>query len=124
LEDAALYYQHCEDDLRKSLKPNDIDVYFASRITSEDNTEKDSIERITGNDNYVLDFFKKNENGIADCYGHQEKKYVFVLKSFRSYDFNTFLINVLLVDDLLDIIYDYVDFESIEPAISTVFEYY
>ena len=123
LEDAALYYQHSKEVFYKSLKPIEIDVYFASRDTSEDNIVEDSIERITNNNNYVLEFFKRNENGIDDCWGHQNKKYVFVLKSFRSNDFNALLINTLPIDDLLDIIYDYVDFESIEPAISTVFDY-
>lgn len=118
LEDVALYCEHGDDTFYKSLKANEIDVYFVPRIapeTIEDPAVEHIISRITDNDNYILDFLKENENGIDDTCEHYDKKYVFVLKSFRLNDLNAILINTLPVVDLLNIIYDYVDFESIEP---------
>lgn len=115
-------YNELDKKIQNPIKSSELEIFCACQITRISHTNniitENSIKKMLDGENYVLDFFRKNETALDEETGHEEYMYVFVLKSIRSNDFNSLLVNILPVV-LLDIIYLYVDSEY--PDISDIF---
>ncbi len=115
-------YYHClagNNNYYHSIKPCELDIYCVTQITHTDTKSEESVGRMNQNDNYVLDFFETNKEILSENIGCTEHVYVFVPKSIRLNDF--YQTTKYLPIELLDIIYMYVDFESVEPNVSDIF---
>ncbi len=104
----------------------DFDLYYVMKHKKFDRkTNKEIINeqvtKIIDNDEFVTKFFCKNNDNIIDITYDMEFKYVIVCKNILSTEFQK-LLEIPRI--LSDIIYTYIDFESVEPIVSEILPIY
>jgi len=104
--------------IESNLRPNEIDLYHTVREYDEDIDQdidsknyKDTVTKIIDSNDFIVDFFCKNENIVPGDAMHIKRRYVIVIKTLRLANFYQ-MIDKILPDDLSTIVYDYADFET------------
>ena len=95
----------------------DFDLYYVMRKRKYDRELKKEVSdedviRVIDNNDFIIDYFCENNNNIIDLSYDMVSRYVIVRKTFSSSQLHDLL---QLPGILSDIIYTYLDVESVNP---------
>ncbi len=114
-----------------TLKTIDLNLYNVSWFYYIDACEQIvrknyyPIKRIYDDNNFVLNYCRKNEETLHNFNPRKGYKYVISYKSMLSKEFCNMINDISennMISDLTDIVYEYVDFKSKEPVIEDFYK--